>query len=182
MMLPACPIAHLIISQPGFALASLEAFFDAMFGFGHPREFPKRRLRWSVGERIIHLHHLFLVSVTVAYHHHHLLVARLTPMGSGHHTSLDHLNHQRTFTPVAHIDPAPGLITKRLAPGRDALPGPRGPTTPATIRRRLDLQITHRRVRRHRQHLPLTQGRTPTAKPVRAPHLVVTGHPSMWQT
>src|SRR5712691_7975954 len=136
MMLPARPMAHLIVGQTGFALAPLEAFFDAMFGFGHPGTFPQRGLRRSVGQRIIHLHHLLVVSVAVAYHHHHLFIALLTPMGSRHHTSFDHLDHQRTFTPIAHVDPAPGLISKRLAPGLDVVPWTRGPTPPATVRRR----------------------------------------------
>src|SRR6059036_925583 len=123
MMLPARPIAHLIVGQTGFALASLEAFFDAMFRFGYLRTFPQRRLRRSVGQIIIHLHHLLVVSVAVAYHHQHLFVALLTPMGSRHHTSFDHLDHQGTFTPIAHVDPAPDLISKRLAPGLNVLPG-----------------------------------------------------------
>ena len=44
----------------GFALAALEAFFDPMFRFGHPRQFPQWRLGDSVGQIIIHLHHLLV--------------------------------------------------------------------------------------------------------------------------
>src|SRR5216683_7063655 len=116
MMLPTCPIAHLIIRQPGFALASLEACFDAMFRFGHPSTFPQWRLRYSVGQRVIHLHHLLVVSVAVADHHQSLLVALLTPMGSRDHTAFHRLNHQRAFGTIAPIDPEPGLIRKRLTP------------------------------------------------------------------
>src|SRR5712691_3021681 len=116
MMVPTRPMAHLIIRQPGFALAALEACFDAMFRFGHPSTFPQWRLRDSVGQIIIHLHHLLVVSVAVAEHHQDLLVALLTPMGARYHTTFHRLDHQRAFGTIAHIDPAPALIRQRLTP------------------------------------------------------------------
>src|SRR3989454_10323627 len=103
--------------------ASLETFFHAMFGFGHPGTFPQGRLRHRIGQIIVNLHHLLLVAVTVAYHHQRLLITLLTPMGSGGHPSLHGLNHQGTFTAIAHVDPLPGFLTKRLTPGLDAVPG-----------------------------------------------------------
>ena len=33
-----------------------------MFGFGHPRKLPKRRLGQRVGQIIVHLHYLLLVA------------------------------------------------------------------------------------------------------------------------
>src|SRR5713101_5587450 len=174
MLLPTRPMAHLIIRQPGFALAALEACFDAMFRFGHPRTFPQWRLRDSVGQRIIHLHHLLVLSVAVADHHQDLLVALLTPMGARDHTTFHRLDHQRAFGTIAPIDPAPGLISQRLTPHLDDLSGTLGPTPPAARRWWLDLQITSRRVRRYRQHIPLTQGCQPSTRPRGAPSLVVT--------
>src|SRR5712691_6365126 len=144
MMLPARPMAHLIIRQTGFALAALETFFDAVFSFRHPGTFPKWRLGCSVGQVIIHLHHLLLVAVTVADHHQRLLVALLTPMGSRYHLSLHRLNYQRTFAAIAYIDPLPSVISKRLAPALDGLPGALGTAPPATILRQLSLHLTHR--------------------------------------
>src|SRR5262245_41155760 len=182
MLLPPRPMTHLIIRQPGFALASLEAFFDAMFRFGHPHKCPQWRLRHRVGQRVIHLHHLLVVSVAVADHHQYLLVARLTPMGARDHTAFHRLHYQRAFGPIAHIDPEPGLIRQRLPPRLDAEPGTLGPPPPATRLWGGDLQITYRRVRRYRQRIPLPQGRQPTPKPIGAPHLVVTSNPAMRQT
>src|SRR6266852_5185067 len=123
MMLPTRPIAHLIVRQTCFALASLETFFDTMFGFGHSGKLPKGRLRHRIGQIIVNLHHFLLVAVAVTAHHHHLLIALLTPMGSRHHTSFDCLHHHRPFTPIAHVDPLPGFRTKRLTPGLNAVPG-----------------------------------------------------------
>src|SRR6266849_9178111 len=137
MMLPTCPIAHLIVRHTRLALASLETFFDAMFGCGHPGKLPQGRLRHRIGQIIVNLHHFLLVAVAVADHHHHLLIALLTPMGSRHHTSFDCLNHQRTFTAIAHVDPLPGCLTNRLTPGLDAVPGTLAWTSAATILRRL---------------------------------------------
>src|SRR5947209_10053064 len=105
MMLPPCPMAHLIVRQTRFALASLETCFDAMCGFGHPGTLPQGRLRHRIGPIIVTLHHCLLVAVAGAEHHHHLLIARLTPMGSRHPTSFDCLSPQRTFPAIAHVDP-----------------------------------------------------------------------------
>src|SRR5262245_17494566 len=127
MMLPTRPMAHLIIRQPGFALASLEAFFDAMFRFGHPRQFLQRCLRHRVGQIVVHLHHLLVVAVAVAEHHQYFLVALLTTMGSRDHTALHGLHYQRAFGTIAYIDSTPDLIRKRLPPRLDAAPGPLGP-------------------------------------------------------
>ena len=123
MLLPPRPMAPLIVRQPRFALASLETFFDAMCGCGHPGQLPQRRLRRRIGQRIIHLHHFLLVTVAGADDHQHLLIAWLTPMGFRHPTSFDGLHHQRTFTAIAHVDPLPGVLTQRLTPGLNAVPG-----------------------------------------------------------
>ena len=131
MLLPPGPIAHLIVGQTGFTLAPLETCFNAMFGFRHPGKFPQGRLGCRVGEVIIHLHHLRLVAVTVAEHHQGLLIALLTPVSSRYHPSLHRFHHQWTFTAIAHIDPVPGWLIQRLAPGLHGLPGTLGPTPSA---------------------------------------------------
>ena len=64
-MLPACPVAHLIISQTSFSFAQLETLFDAMFGFCHPSKFFQQRLWPCIGRPIIHLHYLLVVSIVV---------------------------------------------------------------------------------------------------------------------
>ena len=181
MRLPTRPVTHLIVRQTGFAFASLNTLFNAMLGFGHSSKFPNWGIRRRVREVIIHLHHLLLVAVTVADDHQHLLIAWLTPMGSRQHTSFDGLNHQGTFTAIAYVDSVPGLFTKRLTPGLNALPGSPGPTTLTAILRGLGFQITHGRVRRDRQQVALTQGGKSTPKPIRSPHLVVTANPAMRQ-
>src|SRR4029434_9232669 len=80
-----------------------------------PELYDKRRLGATRCTRYsINLHHLLLGAVTVAYHHQRLLIALLTPMGSGDHPSLYGLNHQGTFTAIAHVDPLPGFLTKGL--------------------------------------------------------------------
>src|SRR6266849_10251746 len=138
MLLPPCPIAHLVVGQTGFTLAPLETFFHALFRFGHPGTFPQGRLGSSVGQGIIPLHHLRLVAVTVADDHQRLLLTLVTPMGSRYHASLHRFNHQRPFTALAPIEPVPGDILPRLAPGLDVLPGTLGPAPSAALRRRLN--------------------------------------------
>jgi hypothetical protein len=65
-MMPPRPITDLIVCSPSFTLAALEAFFNAMFGFGHPGQLPQRCPRRGVGQIKIDLHHLLVVSVAVA--------------------------------------------------------------------------------------------------------------------
>jgi hypothetical protein len=59
-------MTDLIVREPGVTLAALEAFFDAMFGFGYTGQLPQRCLRRGVGPIKIDLHHLLVVSVAVA--------------------------------------------------------------------------------------------------------------------
>src|ERR1700730_478575 len=157
MMLPAGPIAYLIIGQTRFALATLETFFDAVFSLGHSGQLIQRGLRDRIGQIIVHFHDLILVAVTVAYHRQQFLVALLPPMGSGDHTPFDHLDHQWPFRTIADIDVPPSCIVKRLAPGHNALPEARGvtPLPPVLWWRRL--QIAYRRVRGDRQQIALAQ-------------------------
>src|SRR5712692_7252013 len=165
MLLPTRPMASLIVRQTRFALASLETCCDAMFGFGHPGTLPQGRLRHRMGQILVNRHHCLLVAVAVADHPPHLLIALLTPMGSRHHTAFDGLNHQRPFTAIAHVDPLPGGLTKRLTPGLDAVPGTLAWASPAARLRGLCFQGTPRRVRRYRHQGPLTQRCKPTPKP-----------------
>ncbi len=181
MLLPAGPIAYLIISQTRFALAPLEACFDAVFSLGHAGQLLPRGLRDCIGQIIVHFHDLILVAVTGAYHRQQFLVTLLPPMGSGDHTPFDHLDHQRPFRAVADIEAPPGRIVKRLAPGHNALPGARGvtPLPPVLWWRRL--QIASRRIRGDRQQRALAHARQATTKPLGTPHLIVPGNPAMRQ-
>src|SRR5260370_7685034 len=162
MMLPAGPIAYLIIGQTRFALAPLETFFDAVFSIGRAGQVIVRGLRERIGKIIGHFHDLILVTVTVAYHRQQFLVALLPPMGSGDHTPFDHLDHQWPFRTVADIDAPPGRSVKRLAPGHNALPGACGvtPLPPVLWWRRL--QIPYRRAQGERQQTALREARQST--------------------
>ena len=66
MLLPAGPMAALIIGQPRFALAPLEPCFDAVCRLGHAGSRLQRGLRDRLGQLIVHLHDRILVAVTVA--------------------------------------------------------------------------------------------------------------------
>src|SRR5262245_32798608 len=123
MLVPARPMTPLIVGQPGFALPAWEACFNAMFGFGDLGTWPQRCLRRSVGQIIIALHDLLVVSVTRAPHPPHLLIALLTPRGARHHASFDEVNHQRPLRSIADIHAPPDLLVQRLTPRRHAWPG-----------------------------------------------------------
>jgi hypothetical protein len=124
-------MTDLLVRSPRFTLAAREACFEAMFGFGHTGQRPQRCLRRGVGQRKLDLPHLLLVAVAVASHDSPFLSALLPPRRPCHHTSFDHVDHQRPFGAVAHVDPLPGALCKRCTPRRDALPGRRRETAPA---------------------------------------------------
>jgi hypothetical protein len=109
-------MAPLIIGPTGFTLAALAPFFHTMFRFGHPGTCLQGRLGCRVGEGIIHLHDLLLITVAVADHHQRLLIALLTPMGARCHPSFDDLNDPRPFRPVPYVNAPPGLLVKRWTP------------------------------------------------------------------
>ena len=48
-------VAHLVVSQTGFALAALETFFNPVFRLGHTCELGQRRIARGVGEIVVGL-------------------------------------------------------------------------------------------------------------------------------
>ena len=87
MVMPAAPIANLIVGEPGLALAALDALFDTMFGFGHTGKLREFRFRSRVGQIVICLQHFILLAVSITDHHQHFLVAFLSLVGARHHAS-----------------------------------------------------------------------------------------------
>src|ERR1700694_363342 len=55
MMMPADPVANLIVGQSSLALAALETFFNPVLRLGHARELGQRHLAWGVGEIVVAL-------------------------------------------------------------------------------------------------------------------------------
>ena len=53
MMVPTKPCSHLIVGQPGFALATLETLFDPVVCFGHPRKLVPRRCDRRVRQIVV---------------------------------------------------------------------------------------------------------------------------------
>ncbi len=55
MMVPAFPVANLVVGQTRFALGALNTFFDAMFGFGRTWELRFFRISSCVGQVVVGL-------------------------------------------------------------------------------------------------------------------------------
>ena len=55
MMVPALPVANLVVGQTRFALGTLNTFFDAMFGFGHAGKLRYVGLSRRIGQVVIGL-------------------------------------------------------------------------------------------------------------------------------
>ena len=53
VVVPPQPIADLVVAQARFALAAVEAFFDAVFGFGDASEPLKRGVSGGVREVVV---------------------------------------------------------------------------------------------------------------------------------
>src|ERR1700740_991495 len=135
MMVPAHPIAYLIMRQAGLTFAALQAFFNAMCGLGDPCKSGQRCLGSAIGEIKVNLHHLLLISIPIAHHHRHLLMAFLTLRGTRHHRAFDALDDQRAFGAIADVDWRPGVWGQRGAPLVETLPGTQQETASAARRR-----------------------------------------------
>src|SRR5712671_7557192 len=178
MMVPARPMADLIVGQASLTLAPLETLFNTMLRLRHPGEGPQRRLRLGIGQVKIHFHHLVAVALTITAYYHHLRVAFLALGRPRYHPSFDEVDHQWAFGPVAYVNRRPSVGRQRGAPLIDPLPRALRTAPPAASRRRIDLLVTHQGGARHGQQISLGQLLEPAAKPIGTAHLVIAGDPA----
>ena len=89
MMMPAFPVANLVVGKPGFALAASNALFDAMFRFGHASEIRQRRIRRGVRQVVVRLDHFGVVAIAVSDNYEHFFVAFLATVRAPHDTPPD---------------------------------------------------------------------------------------------
>ena len=104
MVVPTLPIPNLVVRQARFALSTLNTLLDAMFRLGYPAELGEFRVRAGVGQVVVGLHYLLIVTILVANHHHHFLVPRSSFIRPCDNTSPHHFNPQRSFSAVSHVD------------------------------------------------------------------------------
>ncbi len=65
MMMPALPIANLVVRQAGFAFGTLNTFFDPMLGFGHSGKVSQLCFGTCIGQVVIRLDHMLVIPVSV---------------------------------------------------------------------------------------------------------------------
>src|SRR6266446_1243180 len=199
MVMPALPGAHLVLIHPHFPLASFEAGFNARSSLDDPRQLgPQGLCQLHLGPtcrrevilvaiagvlirgipRGIGLHRPVLREGTTGDHQ-----PLLGPCPFAFETSLDtsceHLNLYWAFLPISHRQAYPLIGAERLAPGTHRLPGGLGATAAPLIRGRWRLEVPHRRVARHAQHValaPLAQG---VAEPRVAPQFIISCDPAV---
>ena len=53
MVMPAYPVADLVVGKARFSLATLNTFLDAVFGFRYATEFCERCFQFSVAQIVI---------------------------------------------------------------------------------------------------------------------------------
>jgi hypothetical protein len=147
----------------------------ALRRLGHAGQRPSWGLRDRRGQRSVDVHHGVLVAVTGAHHRQPCLVALLTPGGAGDHAPGDALDQQWPLCTIADRQAPPGRGGQRWAPGRHAVPGPRGPASLPTLRWERRRQSTERRVRGNGQESALGQSRQATTAPVRTAPRVLPG-------
>ena len=122
MMVPALPIADLIVGQAGFTLAPLDALFDPMFRFGDAGKLQQLRLTRGVGQIVIRFEHPLVIAVAIADHDQDFFVALLAPVSSPDHVSFNNLDNQGPLGAVTHFDFGPVGFAQQGGPPVDALP------------------------------------------------------------
>ncbi len=140
-MVPALPVANLVVGQARFALGTLDTFFDAMFGFCRASEFRYVCIRTRVGQVVIGLQNTTVVAVFEADRDQDLFVAFLPFIRARDNASLDHLDHERTFRTIAHVDFGPFAFVKHSNPLINACPRPLRIATSTRVSRRINFQV-----------------------------------------
>ena len=132
MMMPPLPGADLVVGQTRFAFGPLQALFDPVLRFEHPREFGPGRVERRVRQQVI----MFPTAVTLslAEHHQEFRCLRRLAFGTRLHQRARGLHYHRPFRAVTHVDGLPSVRWQRGAPvvhPRER----RSPVTPATAAR-----------------------------------------------
>src|SRR3989337_2356807 len=77
MVMPASPIADLVVGQARFALGALDTFLDAMFGLGDAGELGPFHVRRGNRQIEIDFDHATVFAITITNHDQHFLMAFL---------------------------------------------------------------------------------------------------------
>lgn len=87
-MMPTAPSANLTVGQAGFALAALNALFDAMLRLGGTNKVRRFGFKHSVGQMVIRFDHAPIIAVLVTNHDEHFHVSFLSFIGASRHAPL----------------------------------------------------------------------------------------------
>ena len=163
------PVADLIIAQPRFTLAAMEAFFNAMFGLGDVSELLERGVGGGVRVAIVVLEGSF--RQTFACEEQDFLRTR----AAGRCASLDaaHLDVDLEWSLLAIARGPSGLGLSR-APAIDMLPRQLRMASAHRVFRRNRFRITDQRVRGNRQQKTLIASLQSLTKRPAAAHFIVT--------
>ena len=181
MVVPALPVANLVVGQTRFALGALDTFFDAVFGFGHAGELHGVSISSCVGQVVIGLDDVSGVTFPETDDNQDFCVTFLPLVRSRDHATLDHLDDERAFRAVAHIDLGPDAFADRSNPLVDARPWPLRVAPVTGVLRRFDFEVANLCVGRNGQQVLLVERVQTSAKPVRAAHFVVACDPCVRQ-
>ena len=151
VVMPPDPVADLIVTQARVALATVEAFFDAMFRLGHASELAEGRGGVSVREVVIVFE--CPIQLTFAGDEQHLVGACAAGRCAGLNAAVRDLDFQRSLLAIAHVELGPRRLGQRPAPAIDALPRRLRMAAAARVLGRRILGIAEQRVRRNRQQL-----------------------------
>ena len=178
--MPSLPIANLVVGQTRFALRTLDALFDAMFGFGRSRKHPQFGCSMRVGQIVVRLNR-FILSISEPNHDQCFLVTFLSLVCARYNACFNRLNYQWTLRSVRYVNFCPLIVSLSFRPLVDASPRAFRVRTNTRVRRWSDFQITNERVARNSQQVSFVKSRQTTAKPVRTTHFVIASNPRVRQ-
>ena len=106
MVMPPQPIADLVIAQARFALAAVEAFFDAVFGLGNASELLERGVGGGVREVVVVLESSIRLAFTRDEQHFlRTCAARRCAGLDAAHRGVD---HEWSLLAITHVERRPG--------------------------------------------------------------------------
>ena len=119
--MPFLPIANLVVGQTRFALRTLDALFDAMFGFGRSRKHPQFGCSMRVGQIVVRLNR-FILSISEPNHDQCFLVTFLSLVCARYNACFNRLNYQWTLRSVRYVNFCPLIVSLSFRPLVDASP------------------------------------------------------------
>src|SRR6516164_11814541 len=177
--MPPDPVADLVVAQAHFALATVEAFFDAVFGLCNAGKFQDGSVGGSIRKVVIVLNRS--IRLPFARDEQHFVRSRASFRSAGLDSPHRDIDREWSLLAIAHLDCRPRGLGKRCTPTINTLPRYFGMSSASRVLRRWNLGVAEHHVRGDRKQIAFVARPQCRTKQPASAHFVVTRDPAVWQ-